>query len=301
MKNAIGVLLGYAVFSIIGVPLAIAGRITGSEMLRGAWSRSAMSFGYAFAGDAPAPMQPALKIGGAAFVQLQKGDDYQPSEACKQALIRDHLVNVYLHHDRIERVLKVPVNPLPWQRAREGTAFSRVVLRPLKADFLRKQGMEFTLDSAIALTRQEIEGGRIDKALAREEAVREERRASSHQLFADPHADEARAPSGAGLVPNEAQAGRVVKSATGEVTFAGKNTVYPKGRNPYDTFSVVIAEDGGQQVTFSGVDLKEKFESGAFSLGQRIELLQRRVEFESELGGTTRTQTKNVYDVKVVA
>ena len=301
MKNAIGVLLGYAVFSIIGVPLAIAGRITGSDMLRGAWSRSAMSFGYAFAGEAMAPMQPVLRLAGAAFVKLQKGDDYQPSEACKQALIRDHLVNVYLHHDRIERVLKVPVNPLPWQRAREGTAFSRVVLRPLSADYLRKQGLDFTLDSAIALTRQEVESGRIDKALAREEAVREERRASSHQLFADPQVDEPKAPSDVGHVRDEHQVGRVVKSAIGSVTFAGKNTVYPKGRNPYDTFSVVIAEDGGQQVTFSGVDLKEKYEAGAFSLGQRIELIQRRVEFESELGGTTRTQTKNVYDVKVVS
>lgn len=294
MKPTIWILLGYVVFSFIGVPMAIAGRITGCDLLRTAWTRSAMSFGYAFAGAVPeAPTHASGQQAAASVVKLQPGGDYEPAEACKQAQIRDSLLNVYLRSDRIDRVLKVPTKPLPWQRAKDGTAFARVVLKPLRADQLHKQGMEFTLDSAIALTRQEVAGGRIDKAMAREGAVREEVNAASKQLFADPSA----APVNAGNVAPDSEAGVLVKKAAGVVTFAGKNTIHPKGRPSYETFSVLIQGDGGQQTTFSGVDLKEKLDAGAFAVGQRIELVQRRIEFDTELGGTTSEKRKNVYEI----
>lgn len=293
MKPLFGTLLGYLVFSFIGVPLAIAGRVTGSDLLRTAWGRSAASFGYAFAGAVPAEYSKPVQHTATTFVTLQSGGDYEPSEACKQAMIRESLLNVYLRDDRIDRVLKVPTKPLPWQRAKEGTAFSRVLLKPLRADQLRKQGMEFSLDSAIALTRQEVTDGRIDKAMAREGAVREEVNAANKQLFADPTT----VPEQVGNAPTDSTAGVLVKRAVGVVTFAGKNTVHPKGKPPYETFSVLIQEAGGQQTTFSGVDLKEKLEAGAFALGQRIELVQRRIEFGTELGGTTSEKRKNVYKV----
>lgn len=288
--------MGYILFSFIGVPLAIAGRVTGSDLMRTAWSRSAASFGYAFAGAVPTEptqKQSQQKTGAAEYVRLQAGNDYEPSEACKQAMIRDNLLNVYLRCDRIERVLKVPTKPLPWQRAKEGTAFARVLLKPLRADQLHKQGMDFSLDSAIALTRQEVASGRIDKAMAREGAVREEVNAANKQLFADPNP----APVKAISVSTQSEAGVLVKKAAGVVAFAGKNTIHPKGKPSYETFSVLIQEAGGQQTTFSGVDLKEKFEAGAFSLGQRIELVQRRIEFDTELGGTTSEKRKNVYEI----
>lgn len=294
MKKMLGMALGYILFSFIGVPMAIAGMIVGSDGLKTAWIRSATAFGRAMNGEVPVVAVPGFAAR-TDCQQIQR-DDYEPSDACKQAFIGDHLLDVYLHDQRIERILKAPTDPLPWQRASAGSAFVRVPLKPLAADQLRKQGLEFTLDSAIAFTRTEFEKGRIDRACARGTAVREETSASCKHLYLP----EAQPQGAVQEAATEEAASTPIKTASGEVTFAGNNRVTPKGKPSYETFTVIVKDERGQSITFSGVDLKEKFEANAFHVGQQVRIEQRSVEFSMEIGAKTVKQRKNVYDVTVI-
>lgn len=297
MNKIISITLGYVLFSFIGVPLAIAGKLAGRDDGRMAWKRAAVAFGSSMCHEdvkieKPAPVTERLQ---ASEVKHLQADSYDVSEACKQAPIKDHLLNVYLYGDRIERVLKVPTTPLPWQRSE--AAFTRVLLKPLRPEQMRKAGLEYTLDSAIAHTRAEVLAGKVERACAKGVAVREEATAASKTLFAAPQP----AVSTSQAAPREGVApAMIIKSAQGVIDFVGENTVHPKGRAPYTTYSVTVREDGGQKVTFSGVDLREKAATMGLSMGDRVLITQSREEFDVDNGGQKTTQHKNVFDIQTV-
>jgi hypothetical protein len=289
-------ILGYLLFSFIGVPMAIAGKLNGKEEDKLAWKRAAVTFGLSMCNEEVEVRKPTsgsvsepLQV---SFKYLQAAH-YDVSEACKQAPIKDHLLDVYLYGDRIERVLKVPTKPLPWQRSE--ASFTRVTLKALRPEQMRKAGLEFTLDCAIAHTRAEFLAGKVERACAKGVAVREEATAASQSLFAQPQPAVASAIS----APVEAQTpNEIVKSSRGLIDFVGENTVHPKGRTPYTTYTVTVREDGGQKVSFSGVDLREKAAAMSLSIGDKVLITQRREEFVIDNGGHKTTQHKNVFDIQ---
>ena len=301
MKNHFYLALGYALFSFIAIPMAMLGRVRGRTDQWSAWSRSALAFEASMSGRQgpiqPPPVRPAMVPQGGVtdvIVTTVQKADFVPSEACKQATLGEHLLDVYLHADRIDRLLKVPTKPLPWQRSI--LAYTRVRLKSMFPDQMRRLGLEFTLDAAIAHTRQELQSGKIERACARESAVREETSATNQNLFCTPEKERAVSAPGD---PQEAM-GNLIKSATGEITYVGENTVRPKGKAAYTTYSVVVHEASGERTTFSGVDLREKAQAMGLATGMRIQISQYRQEFTSDFEGRTRTQHKNVFEITSV-
>lgn len=89
------------------------------------------------------------------------------------------------------------------------------------------------------------------------------------------------------------------KAAKGKVIFAGDNTIYPKGRKPYQTFSVLVHTQRGD-VVFSGVELEKKFGNGEFAMGDVISIEKTTVEFETEMDGVRKVRTKNDFKIAVI-
>ncbi|MBW8471075.1 MAG: hypothetical protein K0M67_22640 [Thiobacillus sp.] len=282
---------GYVLFSVLGAPAMVLGRILHSNTLANAWNRAATAFSHSWAGTVhQKQMKEALvETGACAWTQVQHSE-FSVAMACKQAWVAGNLIDVYLMADRIERVLKVPTTPLAWQRATEGTAFARVPLKALSFEAMERAGVLPTLDGAIAMTRSEVEAGKATRAFKKQDDLRKASMAATQDLYENK--------GEAFPEPQSAESGTPVESATGIVTYANKNMIRPKNKAPYETFSVVLKQDEtGQAVTFSGVDLKAKFESGEFTLGEHVRIDKFKVVFSSEMGGVTRVNTKNEYKV----
>lgn len=199
--------------------------------------------------------------------------------------IGDCLVDMRLYANRIARMIKKPcIN----QRGKQG--YERIYMPDFTEVGAANAGMVFSIASCIEVTKSELGGGSSSVPLSTASQPAKQPAQAQSEKTATP-VKEANF-DGAGPGASFAQ-------ASGRVVFAGDNTIHPKGRNPYKTFSVAIRTTEGD-VYFSGVDLEKKFRSGEFAIGDLVSLSKSSSEFVSEIGGERKTRIKNEYKVQVL-
>jgi len=85
-----------------------------------------------------------------------------------------------------------------------------------------------------------------------------------------------------------------VQTATGKVLDA--STTNADASN-YTTFCMVLQTGNGEQLEFTGADLRDKFAKGVFAIGDFIHLEKRVEHFSVQKGGKVVQRYKNVYVV----
>ena len=185
---------------------------------------------------------------------------------------------------RIERTLKVPRSRLHWQRAT--MAFERVGISPFTPVIASNAGLPFNFEGAYKYSLPEMVKGSKPAPV---QPMIQQRPPVSGQFD---H----------GVVSqtvDSAQAANKVNEATGVVVSAGSSTVTPQGRKPYTTFTVVLSAPGGE-VSFSGVDLKEKFNNHDFRLQDLVAIKKSQAKFTVDGENGSKERSKNSYEVTVL-
>lgn len=185
---------------------------------------------------------------------------------------------------RIERTLKVPSIRKDWQRST--LAFERVTLSTFTPAIAEKAGLAFSFDGAHKFSKTELQNGR--KA-APEQPVIQQRASLAAQ-----------APAPTLLLGgNTGDAQNQVSEAEGVLTSAGSATITPKSGRPYTTFTVVLATANGE-VSFSGEELKKKFNNREFGLQDLLAVKQTKEQFEVKGADGPQQRSRNVYTVSVL-
>lgn len=197
--------------------------------------------------------------------------------------IGDCFVDFRLYGNRITRMLKKPTTVR--------TQFERIPLADYTPAIAQQAKRSFTLTDAIALTRMELgAGGTVEPV--------EVAPVPSAPVAPEPAQESTSMPVTTPVEDDECLTGPV-RVSQGRVIFAGVSTVTPKGRRPYNTFSVTVQTAQGD-VTFSGVDLEKKFQAGQFGLNDQIVLTKQATEFKTAIDGKSKTHTKNKFVIEVL-
>lgn len=92
------------------------------------------------------------------------------------------------------------------------------------------------------------------------------------------------------------------RKSAGRVVFAGVRQVRPEGKPPYEIFTVVLETKNGEEVTFAGVDLSEKFQKGQFVVGDVVRIGKTSVSYRiTDRSGEERQRRKNEFSIERVA
>ena len=179
---------------------------------------------------------------------------------------------------RVDRVVKSPMERESWMRAKK--AYSRRALPAFTPDLAKSLGYEFSLAGA----KQYTLSTKVAPATLRQAVV------DAPPVVRVPFAK---------LDSGDDSAKAETSNVEGHVMSAGSATVQPDGKKPYTTFTVVLM-DGKEEVSLSGEELKQKFESGVFGIGDKVRIKKTREKFEVKKDGKNLSRTKNVYEIVVL-
>lgn len=220
------------------------------------------------------------------FVDLNVGEavargwehDFEVAEVSVMVMVGENCyVDFRLYKDRITRVMKKPCDG----------RYQRVFLADYTPDVASKAYLTFTVLDAIKFTKNEFGAPSTPEAAVEEPTVKCTD-APKKAVWSVP---KERCES------NEPGLSKVSK---GNVVFAGKSTVTPKGKSPYTTFTVILKTATGAEIENSGVELENLFLAGRFSVGDDV-VLEKKVEtFDQEIGGVKKKGTRNSYKVNVL-
>lgn len=242
---------------------------------------------------------------------FDKPHHFEIAIAVHSQVIAGSFVDMRLHLNKIVRLRKKPTMS-PSRRI----VYKRIRLSDYTPEVAAGANLSFTITDCIEFTKRELQQAKPATASV---APKKEGK-SPIQAFVPPKPE----PSSGVPVPpapvtpaapvaakeqvedepakthsDDAPVPQVQKAAKGKVIFAGDNTIYPKGRKPYQTFSVLVHTQRGD-VVFSGVELEKKFGNGEFAMGDVISIEKTTVEFETEMDGVRKVRTKNDFKIAVI-
>lgn len=282
---------GYLYLSWIGLTVWFIGAIFFSPRLRGYWRR--LAHGYARARTGIHFAQERETQDASDQHDTQHSDVVSGADACRQAALdkKGAMLDVFLYPDRIERLLKLPTKPVAWQRSSvNGLAHCRSWLTPLTPQKMAREGYPFDLNSAIALTAKQFADKKVERTASRSTSIA---KAAYEATSAIKEAGQ----TSVSEFKTAGPAPKVVKSFKGVVAFAGKDTVRPEGREPYETFTVVLRDpSSGKEETFSGKDMGEIIKRGEVPLGASVLIEMFKCEIASDAIGGKKV-TKNEFRI----
>ncbi|WP_234265180.1 hypothetical protein [Hydrogenophaga sp. NFH-34] len=299
------IVVGLLVTAVIGVIPWVIGIITNTPVLFNAWGMMAKHFAVLMVGS---ESPPKIKHKAPAEVPVVtarvKAHDYIQRE-----LDGGRLLCIMVKEGRNGNI--------GYQRfVREAKGELTVIrqdLSPIVPGELEELGFEVNLESALDYTLKQIRKG-VLKGL---ESLAEGKPSAmaKPEVPASPAAQSAPASvppaathldgNGAGVNPADQAEGKAQQhrqSATGKVVSAEVKTVSPQGRRSYKAFTVTLIDPKAGEVSFSGVDLQERFIRGDFAVGDTISVKKGREHFTvTHDDGSANVRTKNVFEITRIA
>ena len=197
----------------------------------------------------------------------------------------------------VERKLCLPYRNAK-KRSREPWSYQYVSLSPLSC--VHFNGSDFCLQTAVAMTRRDIDKGllqaarlpslpssefvlsSIDKTSCDADSVASKQSAASDSVAQDTPLD-------------------VTKQASGTVVSMGLVDKQFGDKPKYQTYEMVVRKDNGDEVSFAGRQLEDKAKTGEFKLGDIVLVRQGKVSMQKTTpNGKTFTNTANVFEIKII-
>lgn len=302
MKLMTMMALGYLLTSFVGVPSVILRIIFICEKPMMIWDWCAKLFVNIAFGISPQAIEAMLE-----YTDSRTGR--VPKSFWQRELEDGLMLTIAMYEGHVfSRFLRTIIDGKP----------TRQDLSPVFADELRQLGLEVSGKSVMAYTLMQIQNGTLlgasrlrcmakgtpadSPSVPRSTPKREERPDASPPFDTQaPAVMQAEQMKNAGHESKKQRKGsRRPSEAIGVVKSAGNTTVRPENGSPYSSFQVVIQTDDAGDVIFSGVDLETKFNSGLFSIGDKVHIKKSIVTLDVEFDGEKKRRTKNDFQIEVL-